>query len=51
MVCCSGRSRPSDEGGGGGVGGVSLQKKFFSALQASFWLKNKRGVLGRPRVP
>ena len=50
MVCCSGRSRPSDEGGGG-VGGVSLQKKFFSALRASFWLKNKRGVLGRPRVP
>ena len=51
MVYCSGGSRPSEEGGGrGGVGGQSL-KKIFSALRASFWSKNKRGVLGRPPVP
>ena len=29
MVCCSGRSRPSDEGGGG-RGGQSPKKIFFS---------------------
>ena len=30
MVCCSGRSRPSDEGGGGGRGGQSPKNIFFS---------------------
>ena len=34
--------RPLDKGGGGG-----LPKKFFSALQASFWSENKGGE----RVP
>ena len=36
--------------GGGGGGGQSPQK-IFSALRASFWSKNKRGVLGCPPVP
>ena len=48
----SGGSRPSDNGGGGGVhprleiregGGGRPPKKFFSALRASFWSKNKGG--------
>ena len=33
----SGRSRPSDKGGGGGL----VSKKNFSAPRASFWTKNK----------
>ena len=49
----SGRSRPSDKGRGGGggrpviqnlrKGGAQSQKKFFPALRASFWSKNKAG--------
>ena len=43
--------RPSDKGGGGGGGmhsnpeirGGAVSKKVFSALQASFWSKNKGG--------
>ena len=36
------RSRPSDNGGVRGGGGGGFPKKFFSALRASFWSKNKR---------
>ena len=40
----SGRSsRPWDKGGGGGA----VTKKFFSALRATFWSKNK----GEPGLP
>ena len=35
-------SRPLDKWGGGG----GESKKFFSALQASIWLKNKGGGVG-----
>ena len=50
-----GGSRPSDKGGGGRVGdghldpeigGPGLKKKFFSALRASVWFKNKGGGWG-----
>ena len=54
LIGCSGRSSPSDKGGGGGRGrashpdpeirgGGSLQK-IFSALWASFWSKYKGGA-------
>ena len=50
----TGGSRPSDKGGrvGGGhldpeIRGARSQKKFFSALRASVWSKNK-GARGRP---
>ena len=37
MVCCSGRSRPSDEGGGGGGGGGGdLKKNFFQPFGPHF---------------
>ena len=49
----SGRSRPSDKGGGGGGAvnhtqheirwGAGLKKNSFSALRASAWSKNKVG--------
>ena len=49
-------SRPWDGGGGGGGGviqtlrqGEGVSKKFFSALRASVWSKNKRGP--GPPVP
>ena len=54
----SGRSRPSDKGGGGhpdteikgwGVGGDWSQKFFFSALQASVW--SKYNGAGPPAPP
>ena len=60
MVTSSGRSRPSDKGGGGShpdpeirggqssrpgdKGGGLVSKNFLSVLQASVWSKNK----GRP---
>ena len=51
MINCSGRSGPSDKGGGDshpdpeirGGGGPSLKKKFLSVLHASVWSKNKGG--------
>ena len=45
----SGRSRPSDKGGGGRghpdpeIRGGPVSKKIFSGLGASFWSKNKGG--------
>ena len=51
MDSCSGGSKPSDKGGGPviqtlryGGGGCWSPKKFFSALWASVWSKNKGGV-------
>ena len=41
--------RPLHRGGGGGGGGTP--KKFFSALQASFWSKNKGGGERAPWAP
>ena len=54
-----GGSRPSDKGGGEGGGGhldpeirgARSQKKFFSALRASFWSKNKGGAGPRASPP
>ena len=57
--CRSGGSTPSDMGGGGEGGGHPdpdmrgkgrSQKKFFSALRASVWFKNKEGG-ERPQAP
>ena len=53
-----GGSRPSDKGGGRvgdghldpEIGGPGLKKKFFSALRASVWFKNKGGGGGGGRV-
>ena len=55
MVSVSGGSRPSDNGGPGHpdpeikLGGGAVSKKFFSALWASVWSKNKSP--SPPRAP
>ena len=53
----SGRSKPSDKGGGGSghrdpeIRGEERDQKFFSALRASVWSKNKWAGGRPPRAP
>ena len=42
---------PGLDGGGGGGGGEAVFKKFFSALLASVWSKNKVEGEGRGGLP
>ena len=48
MYKCSGASRPSDKGGGGGhpdpeIRGGPVSKKIFRPFRPPFWSKNKGG--------
>ena len=56
IITTSGRSRPSERGGGGSghpdpeIRGGPGRKKIFSALRVSFWTKNKVGEQA-PQAP